>query len=216
MKLKKELPYLLIIAIPFIYLAYIWNDLPEKVPMHWNFKGEIDRWDDKASVLIIPFVLPVLIYVLLTIIPLIDPKKKIQLMGNKYNNLKFAMTLFMSVLALFILYSVKNQSIGNPNLILLSIGLLYTILGNYMKTIKANYFIGIRTPWTLESENVWKKTHLLTGKLWFAGGFIIIISSLLIDKALNATIFMSITFIIVIIPFIYSYLIYKKTEKTTN
>ena len=216
MKLKKELPYLLIIAIPFIYLAYIWTDLPDTVPMHWNFKGEVDRWGEKSSVIMIPFILPVLIYIIFTVVPFIDPKKKIQQMGNKYNHLKFIITLFMSVLALFILYSVKNPETENPNLIILLIGVLYAVLGNYMKVLKANYFIGIRTPWTLESEIVWKKTHLLTGKLWFIGGLIIIGSSLIFGNQINNSIFLSITAIIVAIPFIYSYIIFKKTEKNIN
>ncbi|HLV39232.1 SdpI family protein, partial [Xanthomarina sp.] len=158
MKLKKELPLIGIVLLPFIYLAYIWNQLPEKVPMHWNIKGDIDRYGDKIELLLIPFLLPVLVYVIFLVVPKIDPKKKLHKMGNKLQNLKVLMTIFMSVLALFIIYSAKNNTFTNPNYILLLIGVLYIILGNYFKTIKANYFIGIRTPWTLESETVWKET----------------------------------------------------------
>ena len=49
MNLKKELPLIAIVLLPFIYLAYLWNDLPSKVPMHWNLKGEIDRYGDKSN-----------------------------------------------------------------------------------------------------------------------------------------------------------------------
>tara|TARA_R110000868_G_scaffold95865_9_gene263524 strand:- start:1286 stop:1933 length:648 start_codon:yes stop_codon:yes gene_type:complete len=212
MNLKREIPLITIVLIPFIYLAYIWNSLPETVPTHWNYKGEIDAWGKKSSLILIMFLLPVLTYVLFSIIPFIDPKKKIQAMENKYHNLKFMMTLFMSALAIFILYSVKEQSITNPAFIILAIGLLYIILGNYMKTLKANYFIGIRTPWTLENESVWKKTHALAGKLWFIGGLAIIISSLTTNKNFNGIFFISVTTIITVIPLIYSFLEFKKIK----
>lgn len=213
MKLKKELPLIGIVLLPFIYLAYIWNQLPEKVPMHWDIKGDIDRYGDKIELLLIPFLLPVLVYVIFLVVPKIDPKKKLHKMGNKLQNLKVLMTIFMSVLALFIIYSAKNNTFTNPNYILLLIGVLYIILGNYFKTIKANYFIGIRTPWTLESETVWKETHKLGGKMWFVGGLLVVLSSMVLDKQANSTLFLIITGIITIIPVLYSFMLFRKETK---
>lgn len=212
MKLKKELLIIAIALLPFVYIAYIWNQLPEKVPMHWNIKGEIDRYGDKIELLIIPFLLPILTYVIFLVVPIIDPKNKLNKMGNKLQSMKVLLTTFMSILALFIIYSVKNQSLTNPNYIVLLIGILYIILGNYFKTIKANYFIGIRTPWTLENETVWKETHKLGGKMWFAGGIIVVLSSLILDKQPNFIIFLVITGIITIIPIVYSYIKFKKEK----
>ena len=78
MKLLKEIPIISIVMIPFIYLAYIWSQLPEKVPMHWNINGEIDRYDDKIALILIPVLLPLLVYVIFLVVPKIDPKKKIK------------------------------------------------------------------------------------------------------------------------------------------
>lgn len=214
MNLKKELPLIAIVLLPFIYLAYIWNQLPERVPMHWNIKGEIDRYGEKMELIIIPILLPLLVYIIFLVIPKIDPKNKLNKMGNKLQTIKVLLTTLMSILALFIIYSAKNESFTNPNYIVLSIGVLYIILGNYFKTIKANYFIGIRTPWTLENETVWKKTHKLGGKLWFVGGIIVVLTSLILDKEPNVTVFLIITGIITIIPIVYSYIIFKKEKKT--
>lgn len=214
MNLKKEMPILAIIVLPFIYLAYIWNELPNKVPMHWNFKGEIDRYGDKSELILIPFLLPLLVYVIFSIVPKIDPKNKLNKMGNKLQTIKFLLTTFMSILAIFIIYNAKNQSFSNPNYIILSIGVLYIILGNYFKTIKPNYFIGIRTPWTLENETVWKETHKLGGIFWFIGGILVVVFSLILDKSQNFTIFMIITGMITVVPIVYSYLIYRKRRKT--
>lgn len=215
MNIKKELPILVIVLLPFIYLAYIWNELANKVPMHWNLKGEIDRYGDKTEMIIIPFLLPLLTYLIFLVVPKIDPKNNLNKMGRKLQTIKFLLTTFMSVLALLIIYTAKNQSFTNPNYIVLMGGVLFIILGNYFKTIKPNYFIGIRTPWTLENETVWKKTHKLGGKMWLIGGILVVISSLILNKSQNFTAFMIISAVITIIPIAYSYLIYKNEIKTT-
>lgn len=212
--LKKELPIIGIVLLPFIYLAYIWNNLPEQVPMHWNLKGEIDDWGSKYSLIGMTFLLPVLTYVLLMVVPKIDPKKRIEAMGGKYYQFKFILVTFMSALALVIMYISNNQKLSNPSMIVILLGILFVFLGNYFKVIKQNYFIGIKTPWTLESEEVWKLTHLLAGKMWVIGGIVIVICSLVIPENLNFYFFIGITLVISIVPTVYSYLIYKKLKNT--
>ncbi len=214
MKLKRELPLIGIVLLPFIYLAYVWKSLPEKVPMHYTIDGEIDRYGDKTELIMIPFLLPFLIYIIFLVIPKIDPKNKLHKMGNKYQNIKVLLTIFMSILALFIIHSTQNESFTNTNYIVLLIGVLYIILGNYFKTIQANYFIGIRTPWTLENETVWKATHKLAGKMWFIGGIIVVLSSLILSNRPNFMVFISITAIISLIPIVYSYFNFQKLTKT--
>lgn len=209
-KIKKEIPFISIAVLPFVYLAYIWNRLPESVPMHWNASGEIDDYGSKNELLFVLLLLVGLPYLIFLVIPHIDPKQKLQNMGNKLNNLRFILSLFMSALAIFILYSMQ-QKIRNPGFIFAIIGLLFTFLGNYFKTIKPNYFIGIRTPWTLENEEVWKKTHLLGGKMWFVGGLLMAMTFVL-PEPLNLYAFLGITAIISIIPIVYSYLEFKKLK----
>jgi uncharacterized membrane protein len=209
--LKKEIPFILIALIPFVYLASIWNQLPETIPMHWNASGEIDRYGSKNGLWLTTFMMAGLGYFLFLVLPKIDPKGKLNNMGNKLNHLRFALSIFMSALAVFIIYSTK-QSESKPTFIFILIGLLFTILGNYFKTIKPNYFIGIRTPWTLENEDVWKKTHLLGGKLWFTGGLLIILFSLLLPENLSLYLFLGVTIIISAVPIVYSYLEFKKSK----
>ena len=212
--LKKELPIIGIVLLPFVYLAYIWNSLPEKVPMNLNLKGEIDDWGSKYSLIGLVFLLPVLTYVLMLVVPKIDPKKRIEFMGGKYYQFKFILVTFMSVLALVIIYISNNQKLSSPSMIVILLGTLFVFMGNYFKVIKQNYFIGIKTPWTLESEEVWKLTHLLAGKMWVIGGIVIVICSLLLPENINFYFFISITAVISIVPIAYSYLIYKKLKNT--
>jgi len=212
-EIKKELPILIIVAIPFVYLYTIWNKLPNKVPLPWDINGEVNRYGDKSELILIPFILPFLVYVIFLLIPLIDPKGKIKKMGRKFQSLKLILTLAMSLLAIFIIHSALFKEMANPNVILLGIGILYLVLGNYFKTIKPNYFIGIRTPWTLESEQVWTDTHKMAGKLWFVGGFLVVIFSLVLNYQLNMKIFLAITLVITVVPIIYSYLAFKSHKK---
>jgi uncharacterized membrane protein len=215
-KLKKELPIIGIVLLPFIYLAYIWNNLPEQVPMHWNLKGEIDDWGSKYSLIGLVFLLPVLTYVLMLFLPKIDPKKNMESMGGKYNQFKFILVAFMSVTVLVVIFISKNQKLSNPNMIAILAGILFVFVGNYFKVMKQNYFIGIKTPWTLESEEVWKLTHLLAGKMWVIGGLLIVICSLVVPVNLIFYFFISISVVISIVPIVYSYLIYKKIKNNNQ
>jgi len=89
------------------------------------------------------------------------------------------------------------------------IGLLFAFLGNVMHSIKPNYFVGIRTPWTLENDETWRATHRLAGKLWFTGGIIIAVAMLVMHPPANVFAFFSITAILVLVPVIYSYRYFK-------
>ena len=209
-KFKKEIPFIAVALLPFVYLAYIWNELPKEVPMHWNATGEIERWGDKSELFMMLFMLTGITYFVFLIIPYIDPKQKLQNMGNKLNNLRLILALFMSALAIYILYSVQQKT-SNPVLIFPLVGLLFAFLGNYFKTIKPNYFIGIRTPWTLENEEVWKKTHLIGRKLWFVGGLLMALTFVLPNKIQIYT-FLAIAAVITIVPIVYSYLEFKKIK----
>ena len=120
----------------------------------------------------------------------------------------------MSALALVIMYISNNQKLSNPNMIVILVGTLFVFMGNYFKVIKQNYFIGIKTPWTLENEEVWKLTHLLAGKMWVIGGIVIVICSLVLPENINFYFLISITAVISIVPIVYSYLIYKKLKNT--
>lgn len=214
-ELKREIPSLAMILLPFIYLTWIWSDLPQTVPTHWNISGEADSWGNKNMLIIVPFILPVLIYVVFLLIQQIDPKDRIQKMGRKFSSLKFITTVFMSVLAVFIIYSASSGELASSSILFVILGLLFASLGNFMKTIRPNYFVGIRTPWTLEHETVWKKTHEMAGKYWFIGGLIIALIALITPFMVAAISMIAIVVLITIIPVIYSYQLTKKLKSNS-
>jgi len=176
-----ELFILIIIIIPVAYLLAIWAELPEEVPMHWNAKGQIDRYGSKNELVGLLLMLNLPLYFILKYAPKIDPKKKIS--DSQLAGLRLVMHLFMSALALFILYSTKQAEMSSPFGIISLVGLLFTGLGWYFTKLKPNYFIGIRTPWTLESEEVWTRTHKASAPVWMIGGIFMAIAPLIVESA---------------------------------
>lgn len=211
-KYLKESIFWILILLPFVYLLTIWKTLPELVPTHFDLLGNPNGWSDKNGLILLIGGMGIGTYILMLLIPKFDPKKKIEQMGDKYYSLRLLLTIFMSLLSIYILYAGNGSKI-NPNLLIALIGALYAILGNYFQTLKPNYFIGIRTPWTLENEQIWKKTHRLAGRLWIAGGLLTIIISFLINSNLVLVIFFGIiTTIIVLVPLVFSYTEFQKTH----
>lgn len=176
-----ELLILAIIVIPVIYLLAIWAELPEEVPMHWNASGEIDRNGSKNELVGVLFMLNLPLYFILKYAPKIDPKKKIS--ETQLAGLRLVMHLFMSALAVFILYSTKQAELSSPFGLVSIVGLLLAGLGWYFPRIKPNYFIGIKTPWTLENDEVWHRTHKASGPVWIVGGILMAIVPLVAEKA---------------------------------
>jgi uncharacterized membrane protein len=212
-KYLKEPVLWVFIVLPYVYLSTIWDKLPARVPTHFDFEGKANDWSDKSSLLYLPGALTIGIYLLMLVIPYIDPKKKLQQMGSKYYNLRFLMTFFFSILAIFILYISSTGSLKNPNMLYTIIGALFAMLGNYFQTLRPNYFIGIRTPWTLESEQTWKKTHRLGGKIWMVGGVLIAFFSFFQSSKLFSIVFATIIGILVVVPVVYSYIEFQKEKR---
>lgn len=214
MKITKNLISLIIALIPFAYLTKVWQSLPTKVPMHWNYRMDVDRYGSKKELIYLAG-LGLIFYLILIIVPLIDPKNKIKAMGVKYENFKLIFVLFMSFLSIFIIYNAQDDQL-NSNFLFILIGFLYIIIGNYAKTFKPNYFIGFRTPWTLENDEIWKKTHLMGGRYFFIGGLAILVLTFLVPKELMGLLFVIITLIISIVPVTYSYVLYRKIKKESK
>ena len=126
------------------------------------------------------------------------------------NKIGLVLVVFMGLLNMIILKSALNASFNGTKYILPLMGLLFVFMGNYMHTIKPNYFAGFRTPWALEDPDNWRATHLLAGKLWVVGGLVSTILSLILPSVAGWIVFTAITVIISIVPFIFSYQYFKK------
>jgi uncharacterized membrane protein len=206
----------LIILLPAVYLLVIYNQLPAKVPMHYNLNGEIDRYGSKIEMIFMVAILSVVnfgVFLLLTNVHRIDPKKYAEENKDSLSRIAIATAVFLSFVLCLIIYSTTHPDIlFLSNFILAGVGLLFCFLGNYMHSLKPNYFAGFRLPWTLESEENWRKTHLLGGKLWFGGGLLASLLCLILPFRVSIFTFFGIILILVIIPIVYSYKIYRKEK----
>lgn len=199
---------------PVIYLAAVWNKVPETVPLKYNPAGEAIRFGtrtDFLAILAILLVVNVGVYFLLVNIARIDPKKKYRSENiPRMRRIAFAVTIFVSAVTCFIIYTtVDGARKFNPKMIVVPVGLLFMVVGNYIHNIKPNYFAGFRLPWTLENESNWRKTHLLAGKLWFVGGLLVVLTALLLPDNLVLICMFAIIALLTAIPAIYSYRLYK-------
>ncbi|WP_247672608.1 SdpI family protein [Aquimarina sp. MMG016] len=187
--------------------------MPDRIPMHYNIYGEPDRWGGKNDLMSIMIIIPILTYLMFLAAIYIDPKKRISEMGNKYHHLRFIMTVIIAMIFILIVY-INVHSISNfKNYISIILGLLFILLGNYFRSLKPNYFIGIRTPWTLESETVWRRTHHIGSIIWFIGGFLIILVNIISRlQPIAWIISLGIILLLILIPVIHSYSIYKKLQ----
>jgi len=168
MKTKiNNLLLILVAIVPLVYTLIIYNSLPSEIPVHWNIDGEIDDYGNKNMILMLPLI-TIAISVLFIFLPKIDPKKNNYLkFGNAYTTITWSITLFLVLLSIVIIRSTISKQLFDTSILSIGIFSLFIIIGNFLRTIKHNYFIGIRTPWTLADERVWKETHEHVGKIWF-------------------------------------------------
>jgi uncharacterized membrane protein len=193
-----------LVILPTIYLLIKWQSFGDEVPLHWNLKGEVDRYGSPKELWLVA-IIPIFTYFIFWLIPKIDPKNKIKEMGKKYDQLKFFIVGMTALLSLYLLYAIQKGRMVNPEMIFFFVGLVFIILGNYLPSIRPNYFVGIRTPWTLENNEVWKDTHRLGGKIFVLLGLVTILLSLALDIQQFFWIYFALIIISVGYLFYYSY-----------
>jgi len=212
-KYMKKIVWLFIIA-PAIYLAIAWNTLPETIAMHFNLKGDIDRYGSKnelATMIMILIAVNALVYLLLPQVYRIDPKRYAAENKGRLFRIAFAVSVFTSAVLCLIIYSSIHGNIKfSMRFILAGVGLMLAVVGNYIYNIKPNYFAGIRLPWTLNNDENWKKTHLLGGKLLFGGGLLIAVICLFTPFLFSMITLFTILLLVIMTTCIYSYRLYKK------
>lgn len=210
------LSIILIISIPLIYAASIYSSLPEIIPTHFNLEGKADGFGNKSTVWFISLFLSAIsasVYLLIKNLPKIDPKKTAGQSPELFHKIAILLVVFLCAMNLIIIYSTKTRSFNVTNLILPLIGLLFMVLGNYMHSIKPNYFVGFRLPWTLENEDNWHETHHLVSKIWVAGGLLITFATLLLPPIIGFILFFTVMIVMVVVPAVFSYKYFKNHQQ---
>jgi len=176
--MRKWIP-LLIVAAAFIASAIVYQRLPANIPTHWNVTGQPDKWSSRAWG---AWMMPVFIlgaWVLFRVIPAIDPRgANYAKFGGAFEGIVISVMLFMLALHIVVL----RASLGHPadmrRVVPIGMGLLFLAIGNLLPRARPNWFVGIRTPWTLSSDRVWEKTHRLGGRVFVGAGIFITLAGI--------------------------------------
>jgi uncharacterized membrane protein len=210
---KTEWIFWILLLLPFLYIPFIWGRLPDSIPTHWDFNGEPNDYSSKAvGTLLLPLI-NIGMYFLLLFIPRIDPRKRsYEYFSSSYRNIRLAISVFMCVMFFIIMqWTLGNRFFNAKVIIILVLGLM-AFLGNYLRTIKSNFFVGIRTPWTLDNVEVWKKTHEVGGRLWFYASLLTMLVALFVTQKEIGPLLITYFVIIVVIPVLYSYVVYRRIK----
>ncbi len=211
--LLKDWPILLILLLPFVLIGYFWDQIPETIAMHWNAAGEVDRWAEKGwNAFFLP-IINVATYLLMIFVPYIDPKRKTDNRQKALRVFRFIFPLFLTAISLVMLYNWLGYDLQISNVILPGISVLFLVLGNYLQTLKPNYFIGIRTPWTLESEENWRKTHRVGGKLWVGIAIAMLASWFFVPDSAHSTVILVGAITIAVSTVGYSFYLYMQERE---
>ena len=199
----------LLIAAMWAFALAVYPRLPDRVPTHWNLKGEIDGWGGPGSAFLFPIIATGLA-VLLLVLPRVDPRRA------NWEKFRDEVRLLLTVLVLFtawieavVLGGALGWNVDTTRAVLGGVGVLLAIIGNYLPRIRSNWFFGIRTPWTLSSERVWRETHRVGGRTFVIGGVAMVLAGFI--PGILAQVLMVVAILATsAIPIVYSYVVWRR------
>lgn len=197
--------------LPIIIGLALWNKLPDELPVHWGIKGNVDRLATKAEGIFIMPCLCAIIQIGVLIKLYIDPRK--EQIHYKPVLVSIWIVPLITILINVLIYIIAlGGKVSMTMAVFFIIGVMFIGLGNYMPKLKQNYTIGIKVPWTLNSEENWNMTHRMAGKLYVVAGVISIIIALLnnvLSDEVTIIIFMVVFLVTGIGSVAYSFWLYK-------
>lgn len=166
-----------LVALAVAASLLVYSRLPEQVPVHWNIDGDVDRWGDRWQGAFLAPVIMAGIVILASVLPSADPRpESYAKMRGTYTFIFDALLLFMLVLHAVTLASGLGYRVPVTRVVVGAVGVLFIALGNVMPRTRPNWYVGVRTPWTLSNDRVWTRTHRVAGYLLAGAGLLTIAS----------------------------------------
>lgn len=213
-RLREFLPGFILVIASFALAGALYGRLPDPVPTHWNMHGVADGFMPKPWG---AFILPVVTaatYLLLILLPAISPRGyRIDRFRRVFVIVRTSIVGFLFLATGLGLFAGIGVPLRMDRLIQVGLGLTFLVLGNYMGKLTKNFFLGIRTPWTLASDEVWSQTHRLGGRVFVVAGLVLLVSALLDGGTL---VLLPVAVVSVLVPIVYSYFIYRRIEGFKN
>lgn len=207
---KLEIIIMVLIFLSFLSGIYFYNQMPEQMASHWNSHGEVDNYVSRFWGLFLMPVVSSAIFLIFMAIPKIDPlKSNIKKFREYYDGFVLLLIVFLIYIYTLTLLWNLGYDFNMSRMIIPAIGLILFYAGILSENAKMNWFVGIRTPWTLSSEKVWEKTNKLGGKLFKIAGVLAFLGVFFPKHA----VWLIIIPVLALVAFIfaYSYFEYRKT-----
>lgn len=209
----------LLVSAAFVLIAmgvaiWLYPRLPAHVPSHWDLAGNVNGYMSRFWAAAFPALSVLALAGLTWLLPVISPQRfRIEPFANVFVGLMLVVQASVLVIGLCILLGGAGFALPTEKVAMLATGALLMVLGNYMGKLRRNFFIGIRTPWTIASEATWERTHRFGGRLFMLAGVLV-----LVPAALDAPFWVPIAciFAAALIPVGYSYVIYRRLEGASN
>lgn len=211
MKVMREIFLILLSISPAIGAMILYNQLPETMATHFGVNNEVNGTMSRGT-LIITLILLGLIPVFIRVARFVDPKRaNYEQFSKAFEVSRVSITILLTVVGWMIIAYNLGTHVDIRKVTMFLIGIFFAIMGNYLTQVKHNYLFGIRTPWTLANEEIWRKTHRLAGPLMMIGGIISLISCFFSGSA-AVIVFIIVIGIASIIPAFYSYLLHTRNK----
>lgn len=193
---------------PMVFALLVFEKLPPQVPIHFDAAGNADNFLPKA---VAAFGLPLLMAAINMYTHFrLNEDPRVENASSAIKQMtKWVIPIISVILVPFSLLTSMGTSLPIPMIAMALVGVVIIICGNYLPKCRQNYTVGIKLPWTLDSETNWNKTHRFAGFLWVIGGLIILVNAFLSIWPVYA----AVIGLLVITPFIYSYVEYKKEKR---
>jgi uncharacterized membrane protein len=201
----------LLIAGMLAYSLYLYPLLPDRVPTHWNWKGEVDGWSSRSFGC---FFVPGLsggLFLLFWALPWLSPKGfRVEPFRSTYDLIVVLVLALMAYIHIVALQAALHPQLDVSRALVGGIFLLFGGIGLLLGKVKRNFGVGVRTPWTLASEVVWDKTHRLAARLYFLTG---VVGAIAVGTGVPLAVCFVLLLAIVFVPVLYSLVLYKRLEK---
>ncbi|KKL08308.1 hypothetical protein LCGC14_2577170 [marine sediment metagenome] len=206
---KNKIIILGIISLSFIIAIYVYPQMPEKMASHWNAQGKVDDYISKFWSLFLMPIISIGLFLLFILIPKIDPlKENIEKFRKYFDGFIVLIMIFLFYVYLLTIFWNIGIRFNMTQFMMPALGILFYYCGILVENAKRNWFIGIRTPWTLSNEKVWDKTHKIGGKLFKVTGIIAFLGIFLPKYAIFFVIIPVIS--VAVYTIIYSYFEHQK------
>jgi len=201
-----------LVVVSAIVGAALYNRLPDRVPTHFDVHGRPDGFTAKGTAVVVAPIAIALLGLVFIALPRISPKGyRLEPFLRTYEIIAIAVLVMAFMDVMMALWLAMGHHVEMDRLINIGFGLVLIVIGNFLGKVRRNFFVGIRTPWTLASDEVWLRTHRIGGLMFVAGGAVILIAGFVgTTSALAVT--LSVILAIALFLIVYSYVLYRRIE----